>query len=453
MLATKFTTHVGGNIGRPLLLDLPNIRPDDVVVLELSSFMLEYLRELEWSPHVAVVTMLSADHLDWHGSPEAYLDAKKLIVKHQTPADIAVLADGEMHTPELSRITRARVVMFSGKALPQFELKVPGWHNQFNCQAAWTAARELGVTFEDAARAVSDFQGLPHRLQIVHESGGVRWFNDSIATIPEAAVAALEAFPRRSVLQIVGGSDKGLNFTSLAAALCERSKAVLCIGTTGPKIAALIAESTTHDCAPVYECGDLATAVKMARSIATAGDVVLLSTGCASYDQFDNFEQRGDSFARLARQSDPSDVTAARNRRGSAVLLSICQRLHGNLYFRHVLRRVALKDHSRSFKVDFARRWMNSVAFVLRVLEDLRIGRPHLIVRSDVGERHASRRRKLAHGDPVDGRRRCGGGASRPRNPRRLPCTRHRSAASSPGRRYDDPSPARSSKSLREQSA
>ena len=303
MLATKFATHIGGNIGKPLLLDLERIKRDDVVVLELSSFMLEYLRDLQWSPHVAVVTMLSADHLDWHGSAEAYLDAKKLIVKYQKPGDIAVLAEGAERTAELRTLTRARVVTFSTDGNDQFQLNVPGWHNQFNCQAAWTAARELGVTFDDAQRAVHDFPGLPHRLQLVHEHGGVRWFNDSIATIPQAAIAALDSFPRRTVLQIVGGSDKGLDFTDMAAALGARAKAVFCIGQTGPQIAALMAESKSHDCAPVYECGDLATSVRLAKSVASRGDVVLLSTGCASYDQFDNFEQRGDRFAELARQT------------------------------------------------------------------------------------------------------------------------------------------------------
>jgi UDP-N-acetylmuramoylalanine--D-glutamate ligase len=303
MLATKFTTHVGGNIGKPLLLDLARIKPDDVVVLELSSFMLEYLRDLQWSPHVAVVTMLSSDHLDWHGSTEAYLDAKKLIVRFQKPRDIAVLAEGGEHSAELRTLTRAQVATFSTDGKEKFQLNVPGWHNQFNCQAAWTAARALGVTFDDAQRAVRDFPGLPHRLQLVHDSNGVRWFNDSIATIPQAAIAALDSFPRRTVLQIVGGSDKGLDFTAMAAALCERAKAIFCIGQTGPKIAALIAESKTHDCAPLYECGDLATAICLAKSIAARGDVVLLSTGCASYGQFDNFEQRGDQFTELARAS------------------------------------------------------------------------------------------------------------------------------------------------------
>jgi len=301
MLATKFTTHVGGNIGKPLLLDLDKIKADDTVILELSSFMLDYLRDLQWSPHVAVVTMLSADHLDWHGSAEAYLDAKRLIVKHQKPDDIAVLARGGDHTDALRTLTRSRVVTFDLDAYDSFELKIPGWHNQFNCQAAWTAARELGVTFDDAHRAVRDFTGLPHRLHLVHESRGVRWFDDSIATIPDAAVAALHSFPFRSVIQIVGGSDKKLDFTAMADALAADAKAVLCIGTTGPRIAALVKASNAPEHAAVHECGDLATAVHKAKSLATAGDVVLLSTGCASYDQFDNFEQRGHRFAEYAR--------------------------------------------------------------------------------------------------------------------------------------------------------
>ena len=300
MLATKYTTHVGGNIGKPLLLDLPNIKPDDVVLLELSSFMLEYLRDLEWSPHVAVVTMLSADHLDWHGSADAYLDAKRQIVRHQRPGDVAVLAEGGEHTAAMAALTRGRVVTFSTDNR-SFELSVPGWHNQFNCQAAWTAARELGVTFDDAQRAVKDFAGLPHRLHLVHEARGVRWFNDSIATIPEAAIAALDSFPPRTVLQIVGGSDKGLDFSAMAAALAERAKAVLCIGTTGPTIAALVRERRPVSGAAVHDCGTLAAAVTRAKSTAAAGDVVLLSTGCASYDQFDNFQQRGDLFADYAR--------------------------------------------------------------------------------------------------------------------------------------------------------
>lgn len=302
MLATKFTTHVGGNIGKPLLLDVPRIKKSDLVVLELSSFMLEYLQNANWSPHVAVMTMLAVDHIDWHGSAAAYLDAKMQILRHQTPRDFAILPEGGTHMTELIGATNAKIILYGSGKGPQFDLTVPGAHNQFNCQAAWNAANVLGIDFNDAQAAVKDFAGLPHRLQLVHESDGVRWFNDSIATIPEAAIAAMDSFPPRSVLQIVGGSDKGLPFTALAAALCERAKAVLCIGTTGPTIASLIADSPTHQCAPCYQCGDLKTAVAQAKSIASEGDVVLLSTGCASYDQFSNFEQRGELFASYAKE-------------------------------------------------------------------------------------------------------------------------------------------------------
>jgi UDP-N-acetylmuramoylalanine--D-glutamate ligase len=128
----------------------------------------------------------------------------------------------------------------------------------------------------------------------------VRYYNDSIATIPEAAVAALEAFPARKVIQIVGGYDKGLPITGMCGALAERAKAVLCIGATGRRIAAAVGHTTYH-AAGCYQCGDLATAMKIARSIAAAGDVVLLSPGFASYDQFTNFEQRGEMFAALAK--------------------------------------------------------------------------------------------------------------------------------------------------------
>ena len=305
MLASQYTTHVGGNIGRPLLLELPNIRREDVVLLELSSFMLEYLRDLSWSPHVAVMTMLSSDHLDWHGSAEAYLDAKRQIVKHQKPADVAVLPGNLPHTAEMARMTPGRVVLYPTHQRT-FDLKMPGAHNQFNCQAAWAAAEALGVSFEEAQRAVKEFPGLPHRLELVHESNGVRWFNDSIATIPDAAVAALNSFPPRTVLQIVGGFDKELPFTAMAAALRERAKAVFCIGQTGPAIDKLMAGGEGSDggggAAPSYQCGDLATAVRMSRSMAGPGDVVLLSTGCASYGQFSNFEERGEAFAALAKQ-------------------------------------------------------------------------------------------------------------------------------------------------------
>jgi UDP-N-acetylmuramoylalanine--D-glutamate ligase len=304
MLKQKHRIHVGGNIGKSLLFELPNIRKDDLVVLELSSFMLEYLAEAKWSPHVAVVTMIAADHLDRHGTKEAYVDAKLNLVRFQRPDDVAVLNENCPDRDTFARATIARKVYFGLEGRKPFDLKIPGWHNQLNAQAAFAAAQLFDVSWDDAQGAVSDFRGLPHRLELVHEHDGVRYYNDSIATIPEAAVAALTSFPSKKVIQIVGGYDKKLDMTAMCAALVERAKAVLCIGQTGPAIAARMAHSPKLGAAPCYTCGDLPTAMKIARDIAAPGDVVLLSTGCASYDQFRNFEERGNEFTKFARSSD-----------------------------------------------------------------------------------------------------------------------------------------------------
>jgi len=294
-------TWIGGNLGGSLLAELPRIQPRDWVVLELSSYMLDYLGERKWSPHIGIITMITADHLAWHGSVEAYVDAKKNLLRYQTPADFAVLNRENEATWALADEVRATVAPFGVEHTKHFEMALPGSHNQLNAQAAFAAAHLLGVTWEQAQEVLRNFHGLPHRLELVHEANDVRFVNDSIATIPEAAVAALESFPARKVIQIVGGSDKGLSITELCAALTERAKAVLCIGATGTVVAEKLAASTYHAAAPVHVCGDLATAMQVARSIATPGDVILLSPGFASYDQFVNFEERGNTFVRLAK--------------------------------------------------------------------------------------------------------------------------------------------------------
>jgi UDP-N-acetylmuramoylalanine--D-glutamate ligase len=306
MLKTRFTTWVGGNIGRPLLNELDHIDKTHLVVLELSSFMLEYLAPMRWSPHVSIVTMLADDHLDWHGSSRTYLEAKKNIIRFQRPDDFAVLNAQDPASIAWARETAARVIYFTTEPTTEhrepFELLIPGQHNQSNAHAAFAAASLMGITLSEAQAAVKAFPGLPHRLELVHQRSGVQYFNDSIATIPEAAIAALTSFPPKRVIQIVGGKDKGLPLTAMCNALVERAKAVLCIGATGKTIADLLAESSSQHAANVYDCGDLPTAIKIARQIAVPGDIVLLSTGCASYDQFVNFEERGEMFTSLAKE-------------------------------------------------------------------------------------------------------------------------------------------------------
>jgi UDP-N-acetylmuramoylalanine--D-glutamate ligase len=292
MLGTRHRTFVGGNIGGSLLGELRAIRPDDIVVLELSSYMLEYLRPMRWSPHVAVCSMLAIDHVKWHGSVEAYHDAKANLFRFQTPADFAVVP-GDGSADRLIEGSQAKVVRF-GSGRP-FELGLHGSHNQHNAQAAFAAAGVLGVAWEEAQQALRDFRGLPHRLELVAERGGVRYFNDSIATIPEAAVAALRSFPAGRVWLIVGGDDKGLDLSPLCDAARTHARRTLCIGRSGEKLAAAIGEAAAL-------VGDLSEAVRIARRDAQAGDVVLLSPGCASYDQFVNFEARGDAFRRLVHE-------------------------------------------------------------------------------------------------------------------------------------------------------
>jgi UDP-N-acetylmuramoylalanine--D-glutamate ligase len=302
MLQKRRTTWVGGNIGKSLLADLPSITRGDIVLLELSSYMLEYLRPMNWSPHVAVVTLISRDHLEWHGSFEAYLDAKKNLVRYQSSDDFAVLSEDNALSRSFADETDAKVSYYGLTDRKPFALQLPGQHNQLNAQAAFEAASKLGVTWDDAQSAIADFPGLSHRLQLVHESAGVRYFNDSIATIPEAAVVACEAFAPGTVIQIVGGSDKQLDMSPMCEALARRAKAVLGIGKLGPSLAT--ATAAVPDCtARVMDCETLAAAVRQARELARPGDVVLLSTGCASYDQFVNFEQRGDEFARLVKSA------------------------------------------------------------------------------------------------------------------------------------------------------
>jgi UDP-N-acetylmuramoylalanine--D-glutamate ligase len=292
---------VGGNLGRSLLDQLRQITPADIVVLELSSFMLHHLGLIRWSPHVAVVTMVETDHIEWHGSPATYIEAKQNIVRFQTEKDFAVVSSDSPGSRAFGKLTKGHVVEYGKRAnLPAaFAPLLPGKHNRINERGAFAAARLFGVYADEAAEQVKDFRGLPHRLELVHEADGIRWVNDSIATIPEAAVAANAAFEAGKVIQILGGSDKGLDMSAMCRTLAARSKAILTIGKIGPTLATMCRDAAAK--ANVVECETLDRAVAEARSLATSGDVVLLSTACASYDQFRNFEDRGQRFVSLAR--------------------------------------------------------------------------------------------------------------------------------------------------------
>jgi UDP-N-acetylmuramoylalanine--D-glutamate ligase len=297
MLAARYTTWFGGNIGKSLLAELPNIKPDHLVVLELSSFMLQHLAAIAWSPRLAVVTMVSVDHLDWHGSEEKYVDAKRNIVRFQKSGDLAVLNFQNPTARSFTEDAGGEVIPFDSNTHRRFELKLAGEHNQLNAQAAFTAANLLGIDWETAQKAIADFAGLTHRLQLVCERNGVKYINDSISTIPQAAIAALNSFPAGKVIQIVGGSGKKeLPIDDLCAALAAQAKAILCIGETAPALLQRLPPGKS------FNCTTLENAITKAQSLATPGDVILLSPGHPSYDQFTNFEARGNAFAQTVNR-------------------------------------------------------------------------------------------------------------------------------------------------------
>ncbi|HUG55646.1 MAG TPA: UDP-N-acetylmuramoyl-L-alanine--D-glutamate ligase [Candidatus Limnocylindrales bacterium] len=315
---------VGGNIGTSVIQDLPGLTADDLVVLELSSFQLETLGR---SPHVAVVTNVLEDHLDHHGTREAYAAAKSNIVRWQGPRDIAVLNldDGgavALHGGSASEVRgyslalrprrgahldgNGRIVLADGEqravVCAAAELRVPGRHNVGNALAAAVVGRIFDVPVEAIADVLRGFEGLPHRLEAVGEHGGVLWVNDSQATTPFATIPAIEAFDRPAVL-ILGGVSKDADFGALARAATARARAAILIGRAADEIEAAFSRAGREaGRGPAIErASSLDEAVATARRLAQSGDVVLLSPACASFDMFSSFEERGDRFRELVR--------------------------------------------------------------------------------------------------------------------------------------------------------
>jgi len=284
--------HLGGNIGGSLLEALPEIACDHWVVLELSSAMLHWLGD--WSPGVAVLTNITPNHLDWHGSLEHYTQSKLGILASQREGDAAILG------PELAGCATndgvRRVVVVPGARVDA--LAIPGSHNALNAAVACEAVSRLGLGL-DAERlhtAARSFAGLPHRLCLLGERAGVRYYDDSKSTTPEATLLALRSFEERGELAqvhlIAGGYDKGSDLAPIAARAGEVA-GLYCIGKTGPKLAGAAGERAQL-------CITLERAMAAIHGRARRGDIVLLSPGCASWDQFDNFERRGWAFAALA---------------------------------------------------------------------------------------------------------------------------------------------------------
>jgi len=303
---------LSGNIGNePLLAELERIGVDDLVVLELSSFQLEQLAWVGKAPKVALLTNLTPNHLDRHGTFANYCAAKENIFKYQRAdeggAAISIFnAEDNIGAEwfEKYKEQAGRVCMkfsaddVSEKIRGRFGLA--GRANLSNLAAAIAIAKHFGVEEDVMKDCLSGFKSLPYRLELVAQSGGVCWYNDSIATTPASAIVALEAFEQPKII-IAGGYDKGLSFEELGEKMAQRAKAVILIGQTGEKIADAIRKHPQGD-AKVEFAGTLAEAVELAGELAASGDVVLLSPGCASYDMFDNFEHRGREFVKAVQQ-------------------------------------------------------------------------------------------------------------------------------------------------------
>lgn len=282
--------EVAGNVGRPLTSLVGSTPADDWIVCELSSFQLEDVEVLR--PRVGVLLNLEPDHLDRHGSFEWYVDAKLRMFEQQTEDDTAVLPRGFGQVPGAA----SRVDFRWDDPLPT-EPRIPGPHNRENAAAATAAARVVGIGDDAIAEALRTFPGVPHRIELIRELDGVRYVNDSKATNAAAARRALASFPSSTLHVILGGRGKAEPYGELAAAFKPGDRAYL-IGESGNEIAdALDAVGV-----PYVHARELSSALGAAMAAAIPGDVVLLSPACASFDQFEDFEARGDEFRRLVEE-------------------------------------------------------------------------------------------------------------------------------------------------------
>ena len=309
---------VGGNIGDPLINYVDEMKADDVAVLELSSFQLD---QMTISPNIAAILNITPNHLDRHGTMEAYTNAKAQILEFQSEKDFAILGHDDKGSWNLKDRVKGNLLTFSLHDLEEGlngsylhdgllslrdgfayiplllreKIQLRGDHNIANVLAAFTIGHAAGFKLDDMLEAAEEFRGVPHRLELVRELHGVRWYNDSIATAPERAAAAVHAFTEPIVLML-GGRDKNLPWSDLAKLIHERVDHVVVFGEAGEMIQKAVTDFSGVGTVDVRRAESLKEAVTLAAQVASAGDVVLLSPGGTSFDEFKDFAERGELF-------------------------------------------------------------------------------------------------------------------------------------------------------------
>ena len=315
-----YHTYLGGNIGTPLFNQLDNMKKEDIVVLELSSFQ---LMNMEVSPDIAVITNISPDHLDIHGSYEEYIDAKKYIFKNQVKGNLLVLNQEDTIVKEFFQEAKGQVRYFGetltddGYYLEENFIKhkgeevadtrkflLKGRHNYLNICAALNAILEfIHVSNHELESIISKIHGVPHRLELVREVNGIPWYNDSASTTPDKTLAGIYAFDQDIVL-IAGGYDKNISYEPLAQPILDKVSKLILFGDTKNKIydAVMNLKKKTSKDIQIYVMDTLEEVVDIAYQVSVLGEVVLFSPASASFDMFQNAYQRGDQFKELVQK-------------------------------------------------------------------------------------------------------------------------------------------------------
>jgi len=293
--------YLGGNIGIPLFTKVNEMRPEDMVVLELSSFQ---LMDMQSSPHISVITNISPNHLDIHKSYEEYIEAKKNIFKYQNEDDILVINYDNTITSGVicdSGIIKSCEEKVRRHILNTKDILLRGVHNHENICSAIAATASL-VEPEIQAEAIKKFKGVEHRLEFIRELNEVKWYNDSIGTSPTRTIAGLNSFSEKIVL-IAGGYDKHLDYTPIAKPIVSNVSKLILMGATAPKIEEVVVQELEMQGKelPIYHCNTLQETVEKAYEIANSDEIVLFSPASASFDMFKNFEERGEMFKELVQ--------------------------------------------------------------------------------------------------------------------------------------------------------